>query len=200
MTKGNSLHPDWRTRPRRRIQRVFLDWLWRNRHRMAVPLRVLRRTDDSLALGFVGLTSLLSVCLGSYSLTVNAVVAGEIFDGLADFECALRWRPNGYVCECCDPAGRALYPSRAALWCDHLFEPFLKWTNERLTTARYLKFTDIGNGAIRSASLCDDPVSVVDAPLARLLGGLRKLDGSPACALDDEVKRMQFVTLRTGNG
>lgn len=167
---------------------------------MAVPLRVLHRTDDSLALGFVGLTPLLRVCLGSYSLTVNVVVTGEIFDGLAEFECALRRRSNGYVCECCDPEERVLYPSRAALWCDHLFEPFLKWTKERLSAARYLKLIDIGNGAIRSASLCDAPVTEVDAPLAHLVGGLRKLDGSPACALDDEGKRMQFVTLRTGNG
>jgi hypothetical protein len=31
-----------------------------------------------------------------------------------------------------------IFPSREALWTDHLFEPFLKWVNEKLAPARWL--------------------------------------------------------------
>ena len=47
-------------------------------------------------------------------------------DALSKFEGHKR-----YGCQLCTEATQH-WPSREALWIDHLFEPFLKWVNEQL--------------------------------------------------------------------
>ena len=42
--------------PRRKIQRAFLSWLEENRGRLALDIRLGRRTDEALEFSFAGIT------------------------------------------------------------------------------------------------------------------------------------------------
>jgi hypothetical protein len=42
------------------------------------------------------------------------------------------------VCDLCPPESRSVFPNRAVLWIDHLFEPFLEWVDESLAKAKWL--------------------------------------------------------------
>lgn len=39
---------------------------------------------------------------------------------------------------CASPEARVFYPSREALWRNHLFEMFIEWANDKLLKARWI--------------------------------------------------------------
>jgi hypothetical protein len=49
-----------------------------------------------------------------------------------------------------------VYPSREALWRDHLFEPFLDWCNGVLANAQWLALHRTTGGGATWAKLIDD--------------------------------------------
>jgi hypothetical protein len=66
---------------------------------------------------------------------------------------------GGYQCQLClsdHPESPELFPSREALWIDHLFEPFLKWVNEQLAPAHWLQISGSSDGGITCAQLIQE--------------------------------------------
>lgn len=123
--------------PRLRIQRAFLRWLRANASRFSVPVKVIRRTHRCIDIGLENLNPCVNVFL-TWEIGVEVSWQGECWDFLTFFEAAPEKTPQGYVCKMCEPEARTLYPSREALWTDHLFEPFLAWINDELVPARWL--------------------------------------------------------------
>lgn len=166
---------------RPRLQRAFLDWLRANRRRFAVTPRIHARTDRWIRITFDGITPMIAAYVGrdgiGDGIGVDVERGGEWFDRLADLDVALRRRRDGYFCAMCETAERKCFPTREALWVDHLFEPFLGWVNERLAPARWLRLVTVGGGT-RAASLLrrEEELGEPDRAM-RLFGGLWDLSG-----------------------
>jgi hypothetical protein len=60
---------------------------------------------------------------------------GQNWDLILELQCEPVGVAGGYVCDMCEPEDRNVFPTREALWRDHLFEPFLEWINEKLAKA-----------------------------------------------------------------
>lgn len=146
-----ALHNQKRNYARRRIQRAFLEWFAESRFRFAVPLKIVRRTKHNIQLEFVNAQSMIRVTLCSWEIYVWFEWQGEYWDGLIDFMATPELTDTGYVCSLCDPEMRKVYPSREALWCDHMFEPFLAWANGTLVKAPWVKV--YGDGGCTYAEL-----------------------------------------------
>ncbi len=75
---------------------------------------------------------------------------------------------------------RKVYPTRETLWCDHMFEPFLKWVNEKLAPARWLQLSCTGDRGASWAKLIRDESELVEPDRElRLVQNLKRLDGQP---------------------
>lgn len=181
---------------RPRIQRAFLDWLRANRRRFVVAPRIETRTDRWIRITFDGITPIIAVYVGRDGVGVDVEHGGEWFDTLTDLDVALRHRRDGYFCAMCDTAEREYFPTRQALWIDHLFEPFLGWVNDKLAPARWLRLVTIG-GASRAASLLrlDEERGKPD-PALRLFAGLRDLSGERCFEPGRDEVEVVIVPLR----
>jgi len=123
--------------PRPRIQRAFVRWFRENRARFAVPVRLTKITARGIELNFPSHPDCLSVWLSRSELDVFVEWKGDCWDMLISLDCAPEPVPGGYRCALCTESV-TIWPTREALWCDHLFEPFLTWVNERLAPACWL--------------------------------------------------------------
>ena len=120
------------------IQREWLRWLSENRQRFAVPIRITRRTDRGIEMAFVGANPILSAILTRWEINIAVEWQGECWDLVESHEAYARSSTSGYFCFLCIPEARVFYPSREALWREHLFETFLEWVNDRLLKARWI--------------------------------------------------------------
>ena len=126
-------------RPRRALHRAFACWLEANGARFAVPLHFTKRTDMVWSFAFTGVTDVLSGWINTFEVTVAAEWDGDAWDFILDLDASPVRVPGGFVCRICEPDKRVLFASRAALWADHLFEPFLAWVNDKLAVQPWLE-------------------------------------------------------------
>lgn len=122
---------------RPRIQRAFFRWLAENRQRFFVPIQITKRTDRRIEISFVGLNPVVSVLLTN-EIGVSVIWGNEFWDYLSCFEVNPLHVENGYICTFCVSEIHEIFPDREALWCDHLFEPFLEWVNSTLVPASHI--------------------------------------------------------------
>jgi len=186
--------------PRDCIQRAFLFWFKENHTRFEVPLSLTKITAKSMELRFHKYPDCLSVWLSNDELRVHVEWQGEYWDALISLDAYPFHMPDGYKCELCVPdcgESSVLYPSREALWQDHLFDPFLKWVNEKLAPARWLQISCTGNRGSTWAQLIRDEseLSKPDRTLL-LMQQLKRLDGQPAYDGDSEGGRNWLVSLK----
>jgi hypothetical protein len=125
---------------RPRYQKDFLQWFSNNRSLFAIPVHLVRRTDKRIEMIFSGVTSDISLQLTRNELMVLALSEGKYFDILADFDIAPERRNGGYICNFCRPEYQVLYPTLSSMRLAEIYEPFLKWVNEKLITAGWIKF------------------------------------------------------------
>lgn len=122
-------------RPRRRIHRVFLQWLHEMQPQLATPLQVMSRTDRYIELRFPKKTAVLRVILTTWEISVAVEYAGRCWDLVACFEAVATKVPGGYACKLCDPKEATIYPSREAVWINEIFKLFGEWVNNVLSQA-----------------------------------------------------------------
>ena len=142
--------------PRPHNQRAFVSWLAENYTRFSVSVRINRITATSVTLIFPDYPACLSVSLCEHSLNVVVDWQGLNWDMLISLDAYIARTVNGYQCQLCivdDTESPQLFPSREALWIDHLYEPFLKWVNEELASARWLQISGSSDGGITCAQL-----------------------------------------------
>lgn len=121
------------------IQRVFLRWINENRIDFMVPIRLAGITAKGAKFHFYNFPDCLSVLVSGNNLGVYVNWQGEPWDVLFDTDLYPNQTPDGFKCTLCESdegESAALFPTREALWQDHLFEPFLRWVNEKLAAAR----------------------------------------------------------------
>ena len=162
--RNNNRYP---RKARRRFHRAFFSWLHNRNSRLQTPVfRLIKCTDRFIEFTIDGLNPALSFGLSTYDLGVHVEWQGESWDWLIFFESCPMRVSEGFVCCLCEDYPLTIYPSREALWIDHVFEPFLKWVNEDLTTQHWLSL-DGASGYITSANvgIKPDPDAVINMPV-----------------------------------
>ncbi len=131
--------------PRPRFFRAFVRWLEDVRLQLLLPVRLvrIRRTHMELAICGFGDCVKAFVCRsgrkGSYaSMNVRVQWNGEDVDGLLELDVYTHRTKDGYVCTQCPSDSAETYPTIEAAWTAHVFEVFLEFVNENLSTAACL--------------------------------------------------------------
>lgn len=120
---------------RRRWQKAFIQWYTANEQRFAIKLELLKLTDTRLAVGFSGVSRALTANVMCNEISVVVEWQGFLWDIIQDFETYPQRIPAGYACSQCPEDVRPIFPTRKALWCAEVFEPFLEWVNQDLANA-----------------------------------------------------------------
>jgi hypothetical protein len=123
------------------VERCFAEWFLGGAClQFAIPVRVVDRTSDCLTLTIATPTPLVAY-MRDHEICVRADIEGEFWDLLFSWDSVEPVEvPTGYKCKNCIPPHDRVYPTREALWCDHLFTPFLHWVNEKLAVADAIGF------------------------------------------------------------
>jgi hypothetical protein len=169
--------------PRDCIQRVFLRWLNENRTSFNVTFRLGKITSECVELHFNNYPGCLSACLSRVGLGVYVEWEGQPWDALIDYDAYMHQVSGGYKCDLCvheNGESAELFPTREALWLDHLFLPFLKWVNETLVYAHWLRISCINDRGCTWAKLIqnEEKLSEPDRTL-NLMQQLKRLDDRP---------------------
>jgi hypothetical protein len=106
-----------------------------------------------IELSFVGIPPALRPVLSRWSIDTYVEWQDLFWDILLCLDAVPRNVTGGYICECCPPENRTLFPDRPALWRDHLFEPFLDWVNTELAPATILGLYKSPGGGVTWAKL-----------------------------------------------
>nr|WP_315246036.1 hypothetical protein [uncultured Albidiferax sp.] len=125
--------------PRPRIQRAFVVWLRENRARFAVPVRLTKVKATGILLHFTNQPECLFVWLSRGDLSVYVEWQGLTWDMLISLDAEPVLTAEGYRCSFCEVSDTT-WPTREALWTEHLFEPFLEWVNACLAGASSIRF------------------------------------------------------------
>ena len=173
--------------PKNFVRKTFDRWLAHNAARFRHPPHVVLSRRDSFVLQFAGVTPAIQWVIkkkgtvGVYhregetsnrlilqrqvyevDVGIHIIHDGQTWDMLPDFDVYHRRTPTGqYYCDACTPA--ELFPTRAALWIAHCFEPLLAWANDHLQPSQWLcLFGD------REGSTGAELMPAEDVPAARL--------------------------------
>jgi hypothetical protein len=153
------------------VHQAFAAWLGNVDARLSVAVRVGKQTLESIEISFDGMSPAVGAII-QYDET-EAFVELEVFvdweganwDLILNLDCEPVRSPDGYVCDLCPPEDRKVFPSREALWRDHLFEPFLEWINEKLAQADVIGlYGSAGEGMTCAALLRSSAIPGNDRP------------------------------------
>ena len=102
---------------------------------------------------------------------------------LYDMDIRVCRTPDGYKCEYCVPdEGEPItfYPSREALWREHLFCNVLNWVNEKLAPAHWLRVSRSKCGSTWAELVMDESKLTEQERTMLLTQQLKSIDGQPA--------------------
>lgn len=127
--------------PRLRYQRVFLQWFEHARGRLLVPIHIVPIRKDGIRFEVAGFSGCLHGTVKNDGISVRVHRQGEMIDYVWDNDCLVKRVREGFYCGLVMPEFSAFYPTREALWIDHMFEPFLEWMNDVPAKAEVLRLS-----------------------------------------------------------
>jgi hypothetical protein len=148
--------------PKNFVCKTFDRWLARSAGRFHHPTHVVVSRREYFVLQFAGVTPAIQCVVkkkgtvGIYrfqgeessrlvfvrqvyevDVGIYVIYQGETWDILTDFDVYQKRTSTGqYYCDECRPP--EMFPSRAALWVAHCFEPLLAWANDHLQASQWL--------------------------------------------------------------
>jgi len=140
---GNS----WPVKLRCRIplHNAFFRWYVANEEKFAVRLEMLNRPGTCVDVSFRDINRVLTAQVIEDELTASVLSQRTYWDTILDFDTAPQPIPGGVMCDLCVEKSQRIFPTLEALWCDHLFEPFLACVNEKLAIATVVSITGTPN-------------------------------------------------------
>ncbi|MCC7225624.1 MAG: hypothetical protein IT507_02915 [Burkholderiaceae bacterium] len=121
--------------PKNFVRRTYEAWIRKHAWRFRYPPWIKESRRHGFTVRFLGLAPELTFQVRQRRSWGRAEIMihdahGVYWDILDDFDLVELRIPDGrYCCDLCE--GCASYPSRAALWEAHVFEPLLDWVNQR---------------------------------------------------------------------
>ena len=128
---------------RRKVHKLFWQWLVCNRHRFLIDLKVEQREDRWIDFSFVGINPALTACfLGrQQEIEIWVTLDGERVDNIFSAYAWPKRVADGYIDVSLLEEYRVLRPSREEIWTLGIYEDFLAWVNEDLAPARWIEIS-----------------------------------------------------------
>lgn len=118
------------------VQQAFGLWLEENRKRFDHPPTQIRYVGKCVRFYFTDVIREISVMINKHGCNIAFTYQNELWDFLVCFDVSVERDTDGYYCGQCvqenDLNIAKRFNDRAELLEDHVFEPLLKWSNERL--------------------------------------------------------------------
>jgi hypothetical protein len=130
--------------PKNFVRKTFDRWLAHSAARFRHPPRVVVSRKDYFVLRFTGITPAIEGVIRKEGMVeIYAMYGEDVWDILTEFDVSERRTPTGrYYCHLCPTP--EMFPSRAALWVAHSFEPLLAWTNTHFQASQWLWLCRVG--------------------------------------------------------
>ena len=120
-------------------RKAFDRWLSRNRARFLHPPVIVKNRRNSFTMRFWGINSAIHCTITSHGYSISVSNEGEYWDFIAEGDISEQRTSSGrYFCKMCEPERRELFPTRFALWEDHIFKPILIWATDNLLKTKWL--------------------------------------------------------------
>lgn len=140
---------------RRNVFREFRNWYEENHQRFLMPLKLIKSCDHTVHLSVGTIPETVMTVVLNYNRTRQnsgldcAAYFGQInqcHDSMCWLDAFSMRQGSEFVCIECAHQGNAVgFPSRKALWIDHIFEPLLAWINDTLAKTREIEFYQYGS-------------------------------------------------------
>ncbi len=130
------------------IPSLFEKWLSVNRERFIHKPIIMEKTKEGISIKYDGIIPEIEAYINSGGMIVEAKFPDDaMWDMLRDIDIGIDITDSGeYFCTWCINEHQKLYPTIEALVYEHLFEDFLQWSNEKISTEKYLILCSVGNG------------------------------------------------------
>ena len=128
----------------RTLPDAFIEWVEAENPLLAVPISVGKRTRAGIHFSFVGYPPEISGWIGGSNLCVSGNHDDDCWDLIFDDDCVAEKSGDGFFCALCLPEAQKVFPSKDALWREHVFERFGAWISTELATATGLVFCAMG--------------------------------------------------------
>ena len=128
--------------------KAFDHWLSLNRGRFLHPPVIVKNREKSFTMRFRGINSAIDCTINSHGYSISVSNEGECWDLIAEGDISEQRTSSGrYFCEICETGRRELFPTRFALWEDHIFQPIMNWANKNLLKTQWVCLFQYGEGA-----------------------------------------------------
>ena len=135
---------------------AFDQWLSKNQEFFQHPPVIVKNGKNYFTMSFQGINSAIGCIITSYDYSISVNYKGECWDLIDDEYLIERQTPSGqYFCEACKPKKRKIFPTRFALWEDHIFKPILSWATDNLLGTKWLCLFQYGKGGT-AAKIVDE--------------------------------------------
>jgi len=117
--------------PKNFARKTFNRWIRKNQYRFKFPAYISKSRKDYFVLRFYGLVPELTCHINNHGIADVWIRdrQGQNRDIIMEFDVCVRRMPSGqYYCEQC--INKTYYPTRQALWEEHVFEALLLWLNK----------------------------------------------------------------------
>lgn len=136
--------------PRNFVQQAFHAWIKQNRnkfHHAPVQLHYIR---DWVEFNFSDVIHEISAVINQHGCNIAFTYHNEVWDFLVCFEVSIERDNDGYYCsQCLAQYGGVVekhFTTKGELLEAHVFEPLLKWSNERLSRDILAQINQAANG------------------------------------------------------
>ena len=120
-------------------RKAFDHWLSRNRGLFQHPPVIIKNGNNCFTMCFKGINSTIGCIITSYDYSISVDYKGDCWDLIDSNYVSEQQTPSGeYFCKECEPGHQILFPTRSALWEDHIFNPIMEWANNNLLETKWL--------------------------------------------------------------
>jgi hypothetical protein len=129
-------------------RKAFDNWLSKNRGLFRHPPVIITNRKQYFTMRFRDINSAIECTITSHDYTISVSNEGEYWDLTDTGDLSVQRTSSGhYFCEECETGHRELFPTRFALWKDHIFQPILDWANKNLLKTKWICLFQFGQGA-----------------------------------------------------
>jgi hypothetical protein len=136
--------------PKNFVQQSFYTWFKHNQNRFRHPPTQVRYIRGYVEFFFSDVIHEISAVINKYGCNVAFTYQSEVWDFLICFDVSVERDTEGYFCgQCIVEEGSSIkkrFHSRAALLAEHVFEPLLVWSNERLSKDVFAQINQMKGG------------------------------------------------------
>jgi len=136
---------------------AFDEWLSKNQKLFRHPPVTIKNRKDYFTMCFQGINPAIECIITTYDYSIYVKYKRECWDSIDEEYVCEQQTPSGkYFCkECSKTKRKKLFPTRLALWEDHIFKPILKWTNNNFLKTKWVCLFQYGSESSTSAKVVD---------------------------------------------